>query len=137
MTYNKPIPVPDSESAPFWEGARRHELLIPSCADCGQLRYPPTTFCPNCHSQARKWIKSAGRGVVFSWVIVRHPVPKEIYASDVPYVVALVELDEGVRMVTNIVDCEPEMVVANMSVAVKFVAVSEEVTLPFFAPVSP
>jgi len=80
-------------------------------------------------------IESCGHGRVFSWIVVRHPVPREVYAADVPYIVALVTLDEGVRIPSNIVGVEPERITADMPVRVKFVRVTPEITLPLFEPI--
>ena len=134
MGYDKPLPSPDPETRPFWDGCREGVLLIQKCSDCGEVRFPPTSYCPHCRSGAFDWIRASGRGRVFSWIVVRHPVPKEVYAGDVPYVVALVTLDEGVRMVANIRGLEPEDVAADMRVEAMFDAVTPEITLPFFIP---
>ncbi|OGA57629.1 MAG: hypothetical protein A3G81_03895 [Betaproteobacteria bacterium RIFCSPLOWO2_12_FULL_65_14] len=133
----KPVPVPDADSRPFWDGCREHQLRIERCADCGTARFPPSGMCPHCRSSRREWITASGRGTVFSWIVVRHPVPKEMYAGEVPYVVALVELEEGVRMPTNIVGCEPGAIRAGMPVEVVFEDVSADVTLPRFRPQVP
>ena len=134
MTYGKPLPVLDPESTPFWEACRRHELKIQRCTDCGQFRFPATRFCPHCQSADAEWVAASGKATVFSWITVRHPVPRDIYAMDVPYVVALVTLEEGVRMPTNIVGCTPEEVTADMKLTVQFRDVTPEITLPVFAP---
>jgi uncharacterized OB-fold protein len=134
MSYEKPLPVLDPESTPFWEACHEHKLKIVKCGDCGQVRFPPTSFCPNCNSDRIEWIEASGKATVFSWIVVRHPVPKDVYAGDVPYVVALVTLEEGVRMSTNIVGCAPEDVTAYMPVTVQFRDVTPEITLPVFAP---
>jgi uncharacterized OB-fold protein len=134
MSYDKPVPVVDPESRPFWEACRRHELSIPQCLSCGQTRFPPTTFCPHCQSSDTKWLAASGRGTVFSWIVVRHPVPKEVYAPDVPYVVAIVQLAEGVRMVANLEQCDPDAVSADMPVSIGFRDVTAELTLPVFHP---
>jgi len=130
----KPVPVPDVDSAPFWNGCREHRLLIERCAECGVPRFPPSGMCPHCRSNKVEWLKACGRGKVFSWIVVNHPVPKDIYRLDVPYVVALVELEEGVRMPTNIVGCDPGAIRADMPVEVAFEDVSAELTLPKFRP---
>ena len=134
MSYEKPLPVLDPESTPFWEATREHKLKIVRCADCGQVRFPPTSFCPNCNSAAHDWVEASGKATVFSWIVVRHPVPKDVYAMDVPYVVALVTLEEGVRMPTNIVGIDPDAVTAYMPLKVQFRDVTPEITLPVFAP---
>ncbi len=134
MGYQKPLPSPDSESAPFWQGCREGKLLIQRCGGCGQHRFPPTDFCPSCRSQDSAWVESSGRGRVFSWIVVRHPVPKDVYADEVPYVVAIVVLEEGVRLVSNLVEIAPEAVTADMPVEVRFKAAADEIVLPVFAP---
>ncbi len=133
--YAKPVPVADADSAPFWDGCARGELLLQSCADCGAVRFPAAGVCPHCRATGAEWIAASGRGRVYSWIVVTHPVPKEIYAADVPYVVALVELEEGVRMPTNIVGCDAGEVRADMAVEVAFDEVAPGVVLPRFRPV--
>jgi uncharacterized OB-fold protein len=132
--YLKPLPVPDPDSGPFWAGCREHRLLIQRCAGCGAFRYPPGPVCPHCRARGADWVQSAGRGTVYSWIVVTHPVPKEVYAAEVPYVVALVELEEGVRMASNIVGCAPAEVRADMPVEVLFDEVAPGVALPRFRP---
>ena len=134
MSYPKPLPVLDPETRPFWEACRRGRLMLQRCSDCGHIRFPPTRFCARCRSVNCEWIDSKGEGRVFSWIVVRHPVPKDVYAMDVPYVVALVTLEEGVRMPTNIVGIDPDAVTAYMPLKVQFRDVTPEITLPVFAP---
>lgn len=134
MSYAKPVPVPDADTRPFWDGCREGKLLLQRCDACSRFRFPPGETCPGCGSDRASWIESSGRGSVFSWIVVTHPVPREIYAPDVPYVVALVDLAEGVRMATNIVGCQPGSIVAAMPVEVVFDRVSETVVLPRFRP---
>jgi len=130
----KPKPVVDHLSQPFWQGCREDRLLIQKCEACGTPRFPPGPMCHACGSERSQWSQASGHGRVYSWIVVRHPIPAEIYANDVPYVVALIELDEGVRMPSNIVDCAPETVVAGMLVEVCFRDVGE-VRLPQFRPI--
>jgi uncharacterized OB-fold protein len=110
--------------------------MLQRCGECGHVRFPPTRFCAKCRSVECEWIESKGHGRVFSWIVVRHPVPRDVYAQEVPYVVALIELDEGVRIPSNIIDCKPDDVSAGMPVSVVFRAVTPEVTLPLFQPVT-
>lgn len=137
MTYAKPLPVADVETRPFWDACRQGKLMLQRCTHCGHHRFPPTYFCSKCQSAGHEWIESKGRGRVFSWIIVRHPVPREVYDADVPYVVALIELDEGVRITSNIVGIAPEKVTADMPVRVIFRQATDEVTLPLFEPAQP
>ena len=134
MSYPKPLPVLDPETRPFWEACRQGRLLLQCCAECGHPRFPPTRYCSRCNSAECEWIESKGEGTVFSWIVVRHPVPRDVYAQDVPYVVALVELAEGVRIPSNIVECTPEDISAGMLVKVVFRPVTADITLPLFEP---
>src|ERR1700739_3022072 len=100
MSYMKPLPVPDPESTPFWEACRAHTLKVCRCTNGAPGRFPPTSFCPECQSADHEWIEASGKAKIFSWIVVRHPVPKDVYAGEVPYVVALVTLEEGPRVST-------------------------------------
>jgi uncharacterized OB-fold protein len=115
----------------FWEGVRAHRLLIQRCGSCGVLRHPPRPMCPQCQSLEWDAIESSGRGTVFSFVIPHHP-PLPWFPE--PYVVALVDLEEGTRLVTNIVGVAPESVTIGMPVVVRFEHFDGDVVLPLFAP---
>lgn len=129
----RPLPVPDRDSAPFWEGCRRHELLLQRCTACSAWRFPPAPVCDWCRSREYRWEPHPGTGEVYSWVVVHHAVV-EAFADATPYIVALVELEHGVRMPTNLVECDPGEIEAGMPVQVIFAEVTEGVTLPLFAP---
>lgn len=130
--YAKPLPVPDPDSAPFWDGCRDGRLLLQRCSACQAWRFPPERYCPHCQSAESAWVEASGRGRVYSWIVVHHPVPRDLYAGEVPYVVALIDLEEGARIASNIAGCAPEDVVADMPVEVSFEAVTDEITLPKF-----
>jgi uncharacterized OB-fold protein len=132
--YNKPLPVEDADSSHFWAGCRNQKLLLQHCQGCNKARYPASAFCPHCTGRSFEWRESAGRGEIYSWVVVRHPVPKEVYGQEVPYVIALIDLQEGVRMASNVVGCDPDAVHAAMQLQVVFKSVTPEVTLPLFSP---
>lgn len=132
--YTKPLPVPAAESEPFWAGAKEHRLRIQKCAACGHAWHPPSVLCPGCGSTAHDWIDASGRGKVFSFVTY-HRLYHRGWEGEVPYVVALVELDEGPRLLTAITDCAPEDVACDMAVEAVFDDVTEDVTLPKFRPV--
>lgn len=134
--YLRPVPVPDHQSAPFWQACREHRLALQKCGGCGTFRYPPRPVCPSCRSRGVEWTNLSGRGTVFSWITVVHPVPREVYAQDVPYVVALIDLEEGTRIASNIIGCDPAAVHGGMAVEVVFDDVTPEVTLPKFRPVA-
>ena len=132
--YKKPLPSPDSDTKDFWKGAKRHELLLQKCSACGSYRFPPSPMCPNCFSMDFKWEKVSGKGEVYTFTIVRVAVRPE-WMSDVPYVLATIKLDEGVRMVSKVVGCKPEDVKIGMKVQVVFDDVTEQFTIPEFKPV--
>jgi uncharacterized OB-fold protein len=119
------------DTAFFWEGVRLGELRIQSCADCGALRHPPGPLCPACRSANRSFVVASGEGTVYSYVVHHHP---PVPGRDTPFVVAVVELPEGVRIVGNVVDCPPEAVGIGMSVRVIYRAMDDELTLPLWAP---
>ena len=133
-TYQKPTPAPDADSAPFWRGCREHRLLLQRCGSCAAFRFPAAAYCPTCGSDVAEWVAASGRGSIYSWIVVVHPVPGDMYRDDVPYAVALVDLEEGVRMPTNIVGCDPQAIEAGMAVTVEFDDVSAVLTLPKFRP---
>ena len=135
-TMKRPLPIEDHLSKPFWEGCREHKLLVKACNACGKAHFPPGPLCTHCRSADLKWITATGRATVYSWIVVRHPIPAEIYAPEVPYVVALVDLAEGTRMPTNIVGCAPEDVVAGMQVEIVFRDLTEQISIPQFRPVA-
>ena len=133
--YKKPLPEPTFFSKPFWDGAKRHELLIQKCKDCQKFVFYPKVVCPFCLSDNLEWVKASGRGKVYSYMVVYSYQP-QAFAEDVPYVVAIIDLEEGVRLMSNVVECDPETVRCDMNVTVVFDDVTEEFTLPKFKPLS-
>ncbi|HUY17897.1 MAG TPA: Zn-ribbon domain-containing OB-fold protein [Candidatus Binataceae bacterium] len=131
--YAKPLPHLDEENRPWWEALKRHELYLQRCRDCGALRYYPRALCPECLSSRTEWIRSKGSGKVYTFTITYQNAAAG-FRDALPYVLAYVELDEGLKMLTNIVDCRPEQVRIGMPVAVVFDDVTPEVTLAKFRP---
>lgn len=131
--YAKPLPIPAPESEPFWAGARDHKLLMQKCASCGKFWFPPGTICPHCGAAEFSWTETSGRGRVFTFVTYQRLYNKA-WDGEVPYVVAIVELEEGPRMLTNITGIDAADVVCDMAVRVVFDDVTPEVTLPKFTP---
>jgi uncharacterized OB-fold protein/acyl dehydratase len=127
----RPRPALTQDNAFFFEGARQGKLLIQRCAVCRRLRHPPRPMCPYCRSLEWDTLASAGRGTVYSYVVNHHP---QVGAFDYPLPVALVELEEGTRLVSNLVAVEVADVRVGMPVEVEFVAFDEELTLPVFRP---
>ena len=131
--YHKPVPVPTGESQPYWAGCKRHELLLQRCRACGHIQFYPRAVCTGCLSQDLDWTKASGRGSVYSYSVV-YRAPSKVFAADAPYTTAIIELEEGVRMMSNVVGCPPEEVRIGMPVEVIFEDVSEEIALPKFRP---
>ncbi|MDT5091684.1 MAG: hypothetical protein QOH60_1047 [Mycobacterium sp.] len=116
-------------SAPFWAGCAEHELRYQNCGDCGQANFPPTEFCRYCLSGQLNWASSGGLGEIYSWTVVHRPVTAAFAA---PYAPAIVTMSEGYRMLTNIVFTAERDLKVGLPVRVEFVAVNEELTLPYF-----
>lgn len=132
--YDKPLPQIDADSAPFWDGCRAGELRIPTCQGCGHHFMPPRPLCPRCHGREIGWTPVSPRGTVYTAVTVYH-APHPGFKADVPYNIALIELEHSVRLWSNVVGCAPDDVRIGMPVSAVFVPVTPEVTLPQFRPV--
>jgi len=126
------LPKPTPETAHFWEGTKAGELRLQRCTACAHVYFPPRPFCPTCASRDVEVFAASGRATLYSYVIHHRPAP----GFDPPYAIAVVELEEGPRMMTNIVDAPqtPEALVLDMPLEVKFEAFGDEVTLPLFRP---
>lgn len=133
MSYEGPLPKPDKDSAAYWEAARRHELVMQRCAHCYRFRFYPRSVCPYCLSDEFQWQRVSGRGVIHSFTVVHRP-PHPAFRDRVPYVLALIKLEEGIQMMSNVVDCDPTMVRIGMPVEVTFDDITPEITLPKFRP---
>lgn len=126
-----PLPVPNEDGAPFWEHLRAGELRIQRCTACAHLQHPPRVQCPSCGSFEHDWAPMSGRGTVYSFVVT-HQAIHPSFEGHLPYVTALVELDEGPRLVTNLLGVPVDELEIGMAVEVDFVRVSDEITLPLF-----
>ena len=133
MTYDKPLPAVTDENRPFWEGLGQGELRLQRCRGCGHHRYPIATVCPRCLSGESEWVRLSGRGKVFSYVIF-HQVYHEAFRADAPYNVALIRLDEGPFMFSNVVEIPNAAIRCDMPVTVVFDPVTDTITLPRFRP---
>jgi uncharacterized OB-fold protein len=137
-TPSRPVPVPDDASRPFFDGARKHVLLLRRCCDCGTFSSPTGGIgtplrprCVSCFSANLGWAPASGRGTLYSFALM-HQVYDPAFADEVPYNIAVVELDEGVRITTNVVGCANEELRIGMPLEVSFEHVSEEVAIPKF-----
>ncbi|MEU6717554.1 bifunctional MaoC family dehydratase N-terminal/OB-fold nucleic acid binding domain-containing protein [Nonomuraea sp. NPDC046802] len=124
-------PATNQDTAFFWEGVQAGELRIQTCADCGHLRHPPGPLCPQCRSANRRHTVASGEGTVYSYVVHHHP---PVPGRETPFVVAVVELPEGVRIVGNVVDCPIEEVGIGMALRVTYRAMDDQLVLPMWAP---
>jgi uncharacterized OB-fold protein len=134
--YQKPLPIPNEDTKPFWDGLKEHRLRIQKCRQCGQFRFPPRVICPHCMSLESQWVEVKGMGTVYSFTIVHHAYTPA-YEGEIPYVVAIVELEEGIRLITNVIGCKPEQVQIGMPVELAFEDVTPEFTLHKFRPMTP
>ncbi len=131
----RPVPAITPEMAPFWEAARRHELVVQRCVDCGARRFPAREVCSRCLSRRVEWERVGGKGRVFS-VAIMHQANHPWFAARVPYAVVVIELDEGPRMLSTVPGLEPHAITIGMPVEVAFEDVTPEVSLPVFRPAS-
>ena len=134
----KPVPIPDDASRPFFDGAKRGELMILRCRACGHPMWgtshsgslPITPRCHACFADDLEWVAASGKGTLYSFVIMHQPYPG--FEDEVPYNIALVELEEGVRCISNVVGCDNAELEIGMPLEVVFDALDDEVSLPMF-----
>lgn len=126
-----PQPVPNADSSPYWKAARERRLVIRRCADCGALHFMPRYLCPQCWSDRLEWVDSRGTGSVHSFTIIRR-ASAPAFAPKVPYVVALIELDEGPRMMANVLGADALEVAIGDKVHVTFEDRGDGALLPQF-----
>jgi uncharacterized OB-fold protein len=129
---SRPVPQPTPETQHFWDGTRLGEIRLQRCNGCGVVYFPPRPFCPSCSSKDVAIFRASGRAKLASYVINHRPHP----AWDGPYSIALVELEEGVRMMSNVVGCPqtPETLVLDMPLEATFEKLTDEITLPLWKP---
>ena len=134
-TYQKFLPPDDLPEfhRPFWDSVKAHALRLQKCDECGSWRYIPTEICPRCGSERCSWTPVSGRGRVYTHTVI-HRGPTPAYQADAPYVIAHVELEEGPRMISNLIGCSPGDVRIGMPVEVVYEDVAPEWTLFKFAP---
>lgn len=127
----KPKPRPAPESLPYWQAAREHRLALPKCEDCQKFWFPPSRTCPHCLSANFSFQNVSGKGKIFSFVTF-HRVYRPAFTNDVPYVVALIELDEGPRLLSNVMGVTHDQVKCEMRVEVVFEDYDEDISIPKF-----
>ncbi|HXF52363.1 MAG TPA: OB-fold domain-containing protein [Dehalococcoidia bacterium] len=131
--YQRPLPFPTPETQPFWDACKRHELQLPYCLRCQAFFFYPRRFCPRCFSWDIEWRRCSGRGTLYTYAIQYRSMAA---GFEPPYVTALVQLEEGPRLMTNLVDVEPDpkRIRCDMPVEVVFHDVTDQITLPLFRP---
>jgi uncharacterized OB-fold protein len=129
------LPTPDPETQPYWDAAKEGKLLIRRCNACKRPYFYPRDFCPHCWSEDVSWEEASGRATLYTWSVVRrNDLPP--WGERVPYVAAVVDLAEGPRMMTNVVECEFDALTAGMELEVVYQPISDDVTIPVFRPIA-
>lgn len=137
LDVTKPLPAITTEAKPFWEAAAKQKLTIQRCQDCNAWVWTPRPSCNECGSEKVEWTEVSGKGEVYSFTVIRQVVGRaasKAFEPDIPYVIAWVDLDEGPRLITNIIGCPVEDVKLGMKVSAQFEKASEKVWLPKFRP---
>ena len=134
--YGKPLPVADPVTRPYWESVKAHAMRVQCCEACGTHVFYPRPVCPACFSASLTWVPVSGRGTLYSFTVVHHAPPE--FRSEGQYVVALVELEEGVRLLSTLVEVAPDPasgeIQMGMPLELVYDDVTPEVTLPRFRP---
>ncbi len=131
----KPVPVVQPWAQPFWDAARSQRLVLQYCCDCNRSIHYPRIECPHCGGANLDWRQASGRGHIYSYTVVHNNAPSA-FQADMPYVVAVIRLDEGVQMLSNIVQCDPDQLQCDQQVEVVFERLDDNITLPKFRPVA-
>lgn len=133
--YQKPLPVIQPFSQPFWDAAKVGKLLVQNCNSCSSPIFFPRDRCPECWSEDLGWTEASGKGEVYAFSVTYEGVEKA-FLEDLPIILAWIDLPEGIRMQTNIIDCEPDGVSIGMQVEVTFQKATDDISLPYFKPAS-
>ena len=139
IDVSKPLPAITTEAKPFWDAAAEQKLIIQRCKDCNAWVWTPRPSCNECGSEKVEWTQMSGKGEVYSFTVIRQVVGRaasKAFEPDIPYVIAWVDLDEGPRLITNIIGCSVEDVKLGMKVTVQFEKASEKLWLPKFKPIA-
>ena len=129
--YTKPLPVIEKWNAPYWQAAKRHEFVAQRCRACGYTHLPPGPACTNCLSADQDWVQLSGRGTIYSYGVY-YQCWHEGFAGDIPYNVALISLEEGLQIVSQVIGCDNEELDCGLAVEVSFDDITPEVSLPKF-----
>ena len=129
--YTKPLPVMEGLAGEFYDWCKKEDLHFQKCTSCHTFRHVPREMCAECNSFEWQWVRSTGRGTVYTWVVVNralHPA----FSHDTPYADVVIEMEEGVRLLSTVVDCPPQELEIGMPVELTYDAVTEDITLPRF-----
>jgi len=130
----KPLPIVTEESRPFWEGCKRGVFLLQYCEACQRYQFYPRLYCMHCGADSLRWEQASGRGVIYSYTVIHQNKSPE-FVNDMPYNVAVIQLEEGPRLMSNIVDAAPGALRVDLPVTVVFDAVSDTISVPRFRPI--
>jgi uncharacterized OB-fold protein len=128
----KPLPQPDNVSAPYWQAAAEGRLLVQECPACGQRQFYPRALCTSCGGEP-EWLECSGRGTVHTFTVVRQYGARP-FRDELPYVIAMVELEEGPMMLGAITDCDVDDVSIEMPVVVHYIKAADDVGIPYWRP---
>lgn len=131
LGIEKPLPMANQDSEPYWEAADKGTLVVSKCGACNHVFLPPANLCPVCLAEDVSFTPASGRGKIYSFIVVHRPQHPAFF-PDAPYNVAIVELEEGPRLHTRIVDADPNMLKVDAQVTVDFEKVDDEISLPVF-----
>lgn len=131
MTYAKPLPPVNQDSESYWRAARQGRLVLRHCKVCDNIMFYPRMLCTRCLSDDLDWREASGRGRVYA-VTACHRAPDQAFRAEVPYVIALIDLEEGPRMMSNVTDCAPDEVAIGADVEVWFDPATDEIAIPKF-----
>ncbi len=132
----RPLPAPLApEAKPYWEGLKLDKLMLPQCKDCGKAHFYPRILCPHCHSRNLTWVEASGRGKLYAFEILHRSFNPAV-KTPLPYVLAMIELEEGPRMLSNLINIKPDpaLIRCDMPVTAVYVKQNDNFTLPFFQP---
>ncbi len=136
MELNRPLPAPITpETQPYWDGLKEGKLMLPKCEDCNQPFFYPRILCPQCQSRRITWMQASGKGKLYSFEIVHQQLDRRFKVPP-PYILAMIELDEGPRLMSNLINIEadPQVLQCDMPVEVVFETLTDEITIPLFQP---
>ena len=126
-------PITDKDDAPYWQSLREHNIKLQKCGNCNSFRFPPFSTCYNCGTEGGEWTPISGKGKVYTWTVVHHPLDPRLKA-EVPFIIAIIELEEGPRITGRLVNCDSDQKLFEMPVKARYDDLDKELTLINFEP---